>query len=107
MGRGKGAGTGYPHHFRCQKCRRRYSTAEYHGERYSEDRGRRNRIMLTGKARPNHSHRMSVRSSRTVRQYRCEDCGHVGWSNHIELQRLEEPSLKVEQVIRDLSGLRS
>jgi hypothetical protein len=70
-----------------------YGSREYFGERWSEDRGRRSRVALTGKTKVDRGGRSVNRSSRsdwTSRQYRCEDCGHVGWSTHYDLKRLEE-----------------
>ncbi len=81
-----------PIHFRCAKCRRRYGNREYFGERWSEERGGRNRVTLTGKTkldRPGRSVHRSYRCDNVSRQYRCEDCGHVGWSTHVALKRIE------------------
>ena len=47
-------------------------------------------ITLTGRTRPYKSPKgsaLGVRSTLTSREYRCE-CGHVGWSNHVDLERM-------------------
>ncbi len=84
-----------PANFRCAKCRRTYGTREYFGERWSDERGRLSRVELTGKTKADRADRSVHRGPRcdtTSRQYRCEDCGHVGWSTHVDLKRLEEAS---------------
>ena len=47
-------------------------------------------ITLTGRTRPYKPPKgsaLGVRSTLTSREYRCE-CGHVGWSNHVDLERM-------------------
>lgn len=94
---GTNAGTGSPISFRCSACRRLASRSKepvfrprrgcvggtywretYHG-------GRRDRVALTGRTR-NFGTR-GARMSATAREYRCLDCGHVGWSRHVDLGR--------------------
>jgi hypothetical protein len=45
-------------------------------------------VTLTGRTRPyfNRFHALVGRSTRVSREYRCT-CGHVGWSNHADLER--------------------
>lgn len=53
-------------------------------------------LELTGRKRRYHRKRGSMagaRSSEFTREYRCS-CGHVGWSNHMDLERLEEELAK-------------
>ena len=71
----RSAGAGSPIAFRCTKCR---STLVSDRDSTWE---------LTGRERPYAKARYSVggaRSTRTAREYRCS-CGHVGWSNHVDL----------------------
>jgi hypothetical protein len=48
------------------------------------------RVELTGATREINDGRSFGRSSNTRRQYRCLDCGHVGWSRHADLKRKAE-----------------
>lgn len=64
-------GAGGPLVFRCHRCRFRFG------------------VRLTGRQRENTSGNIPQRSSRKIREYRCT-CGHVGWSRHKDLERLEE-----------------
>lgn len=80
---GTNAGTGHPITFRCSECRKAYP----HGV-YSSHYGRMNRVKLTGRKRPAGSGR-GYRKSDFSREYRCLDCGHTGWSTHIDLERLD------------------
>lgn len=74
---GRSAGAGSPVWFRCHACRStlvndRSSTYE-----------------LTGRTKPYKRSKYSMlgsRSTTTAYEYRCS-CGHVGWSNHIDLAR--------------------
>lgn len=76
-----GMGTGTPQWFRCWNCRR---TDDW---RNHDDRGWINRVKLTGLTRENRNHRRTQRTSGLERQYECMDCGHVGWSSHVDLER--------------------
>jgi len=70
---------GFPITFRCGNCR---STTN------SDSRtGRAHRVTLTGKTKPHKRQgRYFMRhADGTSRQYRCLDCGHVGWSSHNDL----------------------
>jgi hypothetical protein len=84
-----GGGTGTPNWFQCSACRKRKSTISYGAPGYAElvRNGMVGRVVLTGRTRPNQSRNRHVRISDTVRQYQCLDCGHVGWSNHKDLER--------------------
>jgi hypothetical protein len=90
-----GNGTGYPNHFECSKAR-----LIYYGDRSSTGepvaRTTRERaahvITLTGRTRPTpRNGKGHPRKSWTTREYRCT-CGHVGWSCHKDLERLEARS---------------
>lgn len=75
----RSVGAGSPVYFACSRCR---STLV----------GRMDaRYELTGRKRPYRSSTHSSlgeRSTLTRREYRCE-CGHVGWSNHVDLLAAE------------------
>lgn len=87
---GTNGGTGRPYYFRCAACRRKHGTAEYLG-RSPETRGMGHvrRVELTGRRRELKPGRSGSRNSGAAREYRCRDCGHVGWSRHVELERKE------------------
>lgn len=77
-------GTGSPISFKCQELRRTYY----------KDQGRearRHTVTLTGRTKP-YPRRYGImrghRSTDTSREYRCA-CGHVGWSAHSDLERME------------------
>lgn len=76
MGR-KGSGTGAPICFRCAKCKTR-STIR------SAKRGM--NVLRTGKTRP--AGCRGQRMLAVASQYRCLDCGHEGWSRHVDVARL-------------------
>jgi hypothetical protein len=78
MGRGKGYGTGSPLSFRCWRCRR--------NDHDWENPGREGRIVHpTGRTKKRgHS---SARHGTVSREYKCPDCGYVGWSSHNDLTR--------------------
>jgi hypothetical protein len=74
---GLSAGPGSPVFFRCTVARRRR-------ERRGHD------VTLTGRVKPYKAgsySAMGTRSTSTAREYRCT-CGYVGWSNHVDLERL-------------------
>jgi predicted RNA-binding Zn-ribbon protein involved in translation (DUF1610 family) len=94
-----GGGTGQPLFFRCSQCRLRHGTNEYferkRGERSpTRNLGRLNRVKLTGKAKPTGHNRGNGRSTNAQREYRCLDCGHTGWSCHIDLAKAALSKLK-------------
>lgn len=74
-----------PSLFRCHQCRR---TDGAWGPK--SRKGWHTRVELTGKTKAKGLGRCSMRTSQASRQYRCLDCGHVGWSTHKELERMEE-----------------
>lgn len=76
-----------PYWFRCRVCRYADNPAR---DASPSKRGFADRIELTGETKPNRSHRRSPRTSGIARQYRCLDCGNVGWSTHVDLEGLEE-----------------
>lgn len=75
----RSAGAGSPVYFICTVARREWP-------RGTEE----HRVTLTGRERPYHRKRYSAkgsRSSNVAREYKCS-CGHVGWSNHKDLEDL-------------------
>lgn len=73
----RSAGTGSPAWFTCTVDRQ---------ERFT----RSHQVELTGRERPYQPKRgtaIGTRSTFVAREYRCT-CGHVGWSNHVDLARL-------------------
>ncbi len=86
-----GIGTGVPLTFACAKCRKRWPYWRNRaGKRLP---GLAHRVRLTGKTRESRASREGRmhggRSGAVDRQFTCKDCGHVGWSNHSDLERLE------------------
>lgn len=69
-------GPGIPLTFRCAKCK---VGRTYQGIN----------LEATGKSRKRSDHDFGRIGKRHV-QYKCLDCGHVGWSKHIEANRLLE-----------------
>ena len=77
---GKGSGTGSPNFFQCGAYRR-----ENYRTRRGLDYRREHTVKLTGRTKPyNPPRALGSRSTFTSYEYECT-CGHVGWSNHIEL----------------------
>ncbi len=84
MGRGKSAGQ--PLDFQCSACRKtKYQM--FPRRRFPESHGLVLDVTLTGKAKAVNDGRANGRSSNTRVQYKCNDCGHVGWSRHVEIFR--------------------
>lgn len=72
---GTNAGTGQPLTLRCAKCKT---------YRFGPDRG--TNLEATGRTRPMpHS---AIRQTNRKIEYHCRDCGHTGWSQHIDAERL-------------------
>jgi hypothetical protein len=77
----RGKYAGQPRMFTCAKCRR--LTTSSPGGLVSITTTGRTRQQLSAGA--NYHHWPS-----TAYEYRCEKCGHVGWSRHPSIQRLFE-----------------
>lgn len=76
-------GTGSPIWFHCPVQRRERMWPKPYPEGHE--------ITLTGRTRPfkpSRYHAPGLRSTPLLREYRCT-CGHVGWSNHADLERME------------------
>ena len=80
------SGAGSPNTFRCWKCR--LNAGKFYG-RPDMGAGRIDRVDLTGKTKQRSANArgaLGLRSSWTSYQYECFDCGHVGFSNHRDLE---------------------
>jgi hypothetical protein len=79
---GLSSGTGSPHFFHCPVARR---NRDYRTHRLPKG----HIITLTGRTKPrDRGGRVGDRSTLVVREYQCS-CGHIGWSNHVDLERME------------------
>lgn len=75
---GSNNGTGQPMYLRCAKCKTR------RGRFY----GQPERLEATGRTRPRRDGRGGARITHRFIEYRCLVCGHVGWSKHMDAERL-------------------
>lgn len=86
---GSNAGSGQPSQFQCFRCRRAkgalFGTMSWS---FHQERGGFTRVSLTGKIRPRRGRTSLGTMSREDRQYQCHDCGHVGWSRHSDLEKI-------------------
>jgi len=75
---GTNAGTGYPLTFRCAKCK-------------SKRHKRSTNYIATGRVRPisksRYSRHIGSRQTNRMLEYKCLTCGHVGWSQHSDMER--------------------
>lgn len=82
-----------PYFFECHEARKiYYGTRSSTGDPVTRTRIERaqHRVTLTGRTKPRrHPRGGGFRSSDVQREYRCS-CGHVGWSSHIDLERMEQ-----------------
>jgi hypothetical protein len=82
----RSAGTGNPIWFHCSQARKIWYTDV---ERTRRERNQHS-VTLTGRTKVNPSRRRSSgRVSDLSREYRCS-CGHIGWSTHKALERMEQ-----------------
>ena len=77
---GTNAGTGYPLTLRCAKCKVLRDATGRSADNL-EATGR------TRDLRPSERHHGYRQTGRKI-EYRCRDCGHVGWSQHSDAERL-------------------
>lgn len=78
---GTNGGTGQAFSFRCSKCRKL-------GKQFST--GYVDKVVLTGRKKDmKHMGNAHGRTDRYAREYRCLDCGHCGFSRHIDLMHKE------------------
>jgi hypothetical protein len=78
---GTNAGTGYPLTLRCAKCK--VSRSRW-ARTHSYSRG--TNLLATGRTRP--ALRRGYRQTDRKIEYACQTCGHVGWSQHMDAERL-------------------
>lgn len=75
---GTNAGTGQPITLKCSQCRK--------------TRWRRSDLEATGRTKPVPRKRwgsqIGVRQTNRLIEYRCLTCSHVGWSQHVDGERL-------------------
>jgi hypothetical protein len=81
----RSSGPGSPIYFMCHACRRaRARSLDWREYKVGT-------VKLTGRTRAYTSKgytALGVRGDRVAREYKCS-CGHVGWSNHNDLKRME------------------
>lgn len=76
------SGAGCPNFFQCSKCRQKNTRKK------TVILGTVSRVVLTGKTRKTRPYQnIGPRMTDTHRQYTCKDCGHTGWSRHVDLER--------------------
>lgn len=75
---GRSAGTGSPVYFACLKWRQGY----WRNRRYPHDHV----VKRTGRTKPYKTHKPGIRSLKVSHEYECS-CGHVGWTNHMDIVR--------------------
>ena len=88
---GQSSGAGSPVWFACPNERRQRLLAYNYRARTFSYSVPHHDVELTGRTRPykaGRGHAMGIRSTHVAREYRCLGCGHVGWSNHVELARM-------------------
>ena len=72
---GTNGGTGYPVSLRCSKCRK---SGVFAGSGFN--------LKATGRTWV--ARKRGIRQTDRKIQYRCQDCGHVGWTQHVDAERL-------------------
>ncbi len=90
---GTNAGTGQPMWFQCGKCRLAggpYWRLDTSSGRRMRSMGKSDRIELTGRTRAAPQGNAFGRSTTRRREFKCLDCGHVGWSRHVDLEYMEK-----------------
>lgn len=79
---GTNAGTGYPLTLRCGKCKVGINFRDFHELQY-----RGTNLEATGRTRPltrQQQGRCGFGALQYRVEYRCLDCGHVGWTRHVQ-----------------------
>jgi hypothetical protein len=76
---GSNGGTGYPNWLRCAKCRK--------SRTFRPDRTGAN-LEATGRTKPLRGHHSGYRCTNRQIEYRCRECGHIGWTKHMDAERL-------------------
>ena len=75
---GSNNGTGHPLTFRCAKCKTQRN--------WRRDSFRGTNCVATGLTKP--ARKGGIRMNTRVIQYECLDCGHIGWTQHEQGERL-------------------
>lgn len=83
---GTNAGTGYPLTLRCAKCRKRLQPIRTPPKGYH--------LAATGRVK--RARRRGIRQTNRRIQIRCLDCGHLGWTQHEDAERLLAAYLDAE-----------
>ena len=92
---GRSSGAGFPLTLRCYACKRKYSYSLSLGRRrdtgtHLESTGR------TRRGRYPRGHIHGIRQTDRQIEYRCLDCGHIGWTQHSDgealLSRFQNPT---------------
>lgn len=76
---GTNGGTGYPITLRCGRCRR-------HDSWLVGGNRRGYKLTATGRTKP--MPHKGIRQTNRKIEYRCDECGHVGWTQHIDAEGL-------------------
>lgn len=84
---GANNGSGWPFYFHCAACKKQPGW----GHRATKPGWH---VVRTGRTRPYTGGNLGVRGTKTFHEYFCTDCGHKGWSRHVDLARkpLEQKS---------------
>ncbi len=82
MGGGRGCYAGQPCSFACAKCRKHSSFFDNRST-YGRD------VSATGRTRKQLGRGSNYHSwPRVAVEYKCNQCGHVGWSRHPDMHRV-------------------
>jgi hypothetical protein len=94
---GRSAGAGHPLTLRCARCKV--------GRDWRAHEAKGINLEATGHVRPGRKPRGPMRSLGYAVQYRCRDCGHVGWSQHTDAERLLKQK-EARDALRTVAGRR-
>lgn len=72
---GANNGTGWPFNFFCAICRKRPGWIPTYN------------VSRTGRTKPYKGGNRGARGLNTFHEYACQDCGHVGWSRHVDVAK--------------------
>lgn len=78
---GANNGTGWPLFFWCAACKKKPGWNKNHHDTPGW------KVVRTGRTRPYSGGNRGARGLDTFHEYRCTDCGHVGWSRHVDIAR--------------------
>ncbi len=93
---GTNAGTGQPLTLRCSWCKRSHR----------DDPERGTKLLATGRFKA--ARHRSIRQTNRKIEYYCQDCGHHGWTQHIDAEKLvarkAERQAQIDQMRRNERG---